>query len=283
MNDIPDPSRHSLTEQVMALVAKYSKTLFVPADRFDISLLGKVCIPGVTKLRDCTFLDAANTEGCEDWVCQQVKPYRSGGIHEFLFVPVVSTTDARKWVLETWDTEPYPWPAELLDFRFIPDPYFSQSGTSAKDITGTGTLGRVFKPRIYTQRAYRDAVSCATLVRYRFYISNKPFPKWDFITPQLQPTEISCNFGTDVRLLCLHDDLTIPAQSMVYQALYGSVLGTQGSGEVPEQFFPRTTFKKRAPFDVVSQNPQADATGFFIKIKKTFYPPPPGKITELAN
>jgi hypothetical protein len=287
MNEITDPARHSITEQVMALVARYSKRFYVDAERFDIARLP---VPGVTTVRDTIGLDAVNAEGCLDWVCQMVVPYRSAGIHEFLYVPNISAADAKKYVLESWDTEQYPWPAELLDFQFISDPNFPHSGYAIQPPTvvdgtpGPAALGRVERPRIYTQRAYRDAVSCATQVRYRFYISNKPFPRNDFLTPQPQPTEISWNFGTsEGRMLCLHDDLTVPAQDMSYPLLVGTAYGTQGSGSVPGQFFPRTNFRRRAPFDVVSQNPQAEASGFFIKIKKTLYPPPAAKPTVLDN
>lgn len=256
MND-PSTNRFSLTEMVMDLVAIYTKTFFVRADRFTIA---QMPVPMVTTVKQCSFLDATNSDGCKDWLFTTMQPHRTDGMHAFNFVQNITAAASRLAVAARYDSEPYPWPAELLDGpNFSYDPRFPHS-----TILANGS--RATRDRVYVQRSYRDAITAQSVVRYRFYMSNTPFPQFGFISPQPHPTEIFWEFGTNNgRLLCLHDDVTVDQQNQVY----------------PQQFFPRTNFKRRAPFDIITQNPQPEK-GLFIKIKKRFFPPIPGKIITLA-
>jgi hypothetical protein len=279
MNDIPDPSRHSLTAQVLPLIGSYVKKFLVNPTRFD---LGNPPVPGITTVRDCDPVDAMNAEGALDYVLSMIEPYRSGGMHEFTFVPNITTAQARISKLTTYDCEPWPWPAELRGLQFIPDPNFPLTAVSLA--SNQTVAGRVQRPRLYLQRSYLDAETIETQAQIDFYISTVPFSRDSFLHPQPIPTEIFWSFGaSEGRLLCLHDDVTIPAQSTAYQSLYGTTFGTQGNGELPAQYFPRTVMRRRAPFVVDSLLPLSETFGLFVKVRKTRFPPPVGKLTVVDD
>lgn len=289
MNDIPDPSRHSLTAQIMPLLEAYAKKFFVNPTTFDIKRLP---IPGVTTVRQALGVDAMNAEGCMDYVFTTCNPYRAGGMHEFTFVPNINAQESRISKLTTYSADKMEWPADLYALRFIPDPNFPHSAISLADIpvpdsdppAFTGTTGRAQRPRIYLQRSYLEAATLETSIQNDFYISTKPFPRDSFVHPQMIPAEIFWQFGVSAgRLLCLHDDYIIPAQSMIYQALYNTDFGSQGSNELAEQFFPRTQFRHRAPVVEDRLLPLESTFGLFVKHRQTFFPPPRQKLTVVED
>lgn len=280
MND-PAINRYSLVEMVQPLASRYVRTFFARADRFTQADLDAM-VPGTTTLGDCGFIDRMNAAGCDNWTYRMVSPHRTDGMHGFVFTKPLTTLERNRPAIPGWwDEDMQPWDAELRDVDFIDDPNFAI--TVPYFDPDTGETGQMRRPRINVQDSFRDAESFLSPVYHELFISDKPFPAE--CNPYPQPTPV----GSHSAVLnfdyprCLHKEVIVPAQSLVYDVLIdGATSGIKvGSGALSDQIFPATNFTKRMPHVRLVEVKQLGV--LWAKHRETVFPKDLSKLSTLAS
>jgi len=261
----------------MPLVPRFQKTIFALADRFRFDMLqNAIGLP----LKDNTFsfLDRTDTDGMDDWTFRQVTPHRTDGQHGFIFTATLTNLQRNRPVLRFPDEDEQPWSPELEDLLLINNPNFPIYIPYFDQVSGQ--TGQARRPSVMKQDSYRGPETYLSPVLVEIFISDRPWPKSAHPTPQGTPVNWSFGASHGDYGSCLHDDITIPAQSLQYEVLLkdGTSGIVVGSGALSEQEFPATNMKRRQPF--VRMNKVQQFQALWMKRRETVFPL---KLSELST
>jgi len=225
---------------------------------------------GVATYGEINFANSPVPNHYSDYVLRYIKSERlDGDFTRMFFGRNISAAEAAIPVRSIPEFGDHTWPPILEQLRLVKDTSFPHSTA----ITNGSAVGLLNATRAYVREVYIPGAEEGTRFLYDEFIGSEKFaiPRY----PVPGPNAVSYDFlgASGSFPKCLHDDIVLKTNRQ--ERTFYQTGGTTSTSVTQGQSFPRTNFKKWAPY--VISDKQAFKDGLFYRIRVRVYPPPKPK------